>query len=200
MLIIGLTGGIGSGKSTATDLFRALNVPVIDTDTIAHQLVEPGQPLLESVFDSFGNDLRLTNGSLDRATLRRRVFADETLRKQLESLMHPAVRTEMMRQVKAIKSDYCILVIPLLIESGQESACDRILVLDCSEETQQRRVMQRPGLTIEQFNAIIKSQCSRQQRLSKADDIIYNDKDDIAALKEQVLVLHQQYMDLSKNA
>jgi len=200
MLIIGLTGGIGSGKSTATDLFRELHIPVIDTDTISHQLVEPGQPLLESLFNMFGNDLRLADGALDRATLRRRVFADETLRKQLESLMHPAIREEMMKQVKAISSDYCILAIPLLIESGQESICDRILVLDCSVETQQRRVMQRPDLTTEQFEAIIKSQCSRQQRLSKADDIIYNDSDDIAALREQVLVLHQQYMDLSKNA
>lgn len=200
MLTIGLTGGIGSGKSTTTDLFRELDVPVIDTDAIAHHLVEPGQALLEPVFQQFGRDLQRDDGSLNRDLLRERVFADETLRKQLESLMHPAIREEIMKQLDAIKADYCIIAVPLLVETGHTTDYDRILVVDCSEATQQRRVLQRQGLTNSQFQAIIKSQCTRQQRLSKADDIIYNDSDDVAVLKKQVLILHQQYLDLSKNA
>lgn len=199
MLKIGLTGGIGCGKSTATKLFREWLVPVIDADSISHQLVEVGQPLLETLFNQFGHELKQDDGSLDRATLRQQVFADKTLRKQLEALMHPAIRQEMMAQANTLNSVYCILVIPLLIESGMQSQCDRILVVDCSHATQQRRVTSRPGLSIKQFQAIIKSQCSRHERLSKADDIIYNENDDMSAIKEQIQILHQRYLDLSKN-
>ncbi len=200
MLTIGLTGGIGCGKSMAATIFAELQVPVIDADTIAHQIVAPGQPILQQLFEQFGSELKQSDGSLDRAALRARVFSDSTSRKRLEAIMHPAIRAEMQRQLQSIDADYCILVIPLLLESGQQDMCDRILVLDCVQSTQRARVLQRPGLTEEQFNAIVQAQCSRQQRLDAADDIINNDSDDINSLRQQILALHRQYIKMSKNA
>ena len=200
MLTIGLTGGIGCGKSTAAAIFAELQVPVIDADAIAHQIVAPGQVILQQLFDTFGNDLKRADGSLDRDALRARVFSDNAARKQLEDIMHPAIRTEMQRQQRSVNAEYCVLVIPLLLESGQQDICDRILVVDCLESTQRSRVMQRPGLTAEQFDAIMQSQCTRQQRLAIADDIINNNSDDINLLKQQILALHRQYVKMSKNA
>ena len=200
MLTIGLTGGIGCGKSTAAAIFAELQVPVIDADAIAHQIVAPGQVILQQLFDTFGNDLKRADGSLDRDALRARVFSDNAARKQLEDIMHPAIRAEMQRQQRSMNADYCVLVIPLLLESGQQDICDRILVVDCLESTQRSRVMQRPGLTAEQFDAIMQSQCTRQQRLAIADDIINNNSDDINLLKQQILALHRQYVKMSKNA
>jgi dephospho-CoA kinase len=200
MLTIGLTGGIGCGKSTAAAIFAELQVPVIDADTIAHQIVAPGQATLVQLLETFGSELQRADGSLDRDALRARVFSDRASRLQLEAIMHPAIRAEMQRQQQAINADYCILVIPLLLESEQQDICDRILVVDCTESTQRSRVMQRPGLSAAQFDAILQAQCSRQQRLATADDIISNDRDDINSLKQQILALHQQYVKMSKNA
>ncbi len=200
MLTIGLTGGIGCGKSTAAMLFEECQVPVIDADVIAHDVVKLGETTLDILFKTFGSDIKLADGSLDRDALRSRVFANEAERKQLETIMHPVIREEMQKQVQSLAAPYCVLVIPLLLETGQQDSYDRILVIDCSEETQQRRVLQRPGLTPEQFQSILKTQCSRAQRLAAADDILYNDTDDIQALKQQILALHQQYIKMSKNA
>ena len=200
MLTIGLTGGIGCGKSTAAAMFAELQVPVIDADEIAHQIVAPGQAILQQLFDTFGSELKRADGSLDRDALRAQVFSDNAARKQLEAIMHPAIRTEMQRQQRSINAEYCVLVIPLLLESGQQDICDRVLVLDCTENTQRHRVLKRPGLTAAQFDAILQAQCSRQRRLAIADDIINNDRDDINSLRQQILALHQQYVKMSKNA
>jgi len=200
MLTIGLTGGIGCGKSTAAMLFEECQAPVIDADIIAHTIVEPGQPTLDMLVDSFGSDILHADGSLDRDALRLRVFANQAERQQLEAIMHPVIRKTMQDQAQSLDAPYCILVIPLLLETGQQDSCNRILVIDCSEETQQRRVLQRPGLTLAQFKSILKVQCTRAQRLAAADDIINNDVDDIHKLKQQILALHQQYIKMSKNA
>ncbi len=200
MLTIGLTGGIGCGKSTAAAVFSELQVPVIDADAIAHQIVEPGQATLELLLERFGAELKQADGLLDRAALRELVFNDSDRRQELEAIMHPAIRKEMLRQRESIDADYCVLVIPLLVESGQQAICDRILALDCSESTQRERVLRRPGLSEPQFNAILQAQCSRPQRLAVADDVIINDSDDIDLLRQEIFRLHQQYIEMSKNA
>jgi len=200
MLTIGLTGGIGSGKSTATALFSELSVPVIDADIIAHNITEPGETTLDTLFEQFGSDIKRSDGSLDRAKLREQVFNNAAECKKLEAIMHPVIRSEMQRQIQAIDAPYCILVIPLLLETAQQDDFDRILVVDCTEETQRRRVLKRSGITPQQLEAILDVQCKRDQRLAAADDILYNDDDDINSLKQQILVLHQQYVKMSKNA
>jgi dephospho-CoA kinase len=199
MLTIALTGGIGSGKSTAATEFAELGVPVIDADVIAHDLVEPGSQALQMLIETFGSEIKREDGSLNRELLRSWVFNNDNKRHQLESIMHPLIREEIQRQLAASDSDYKIMVVPLLIETGNSYQYDRLLVIDASEATQQRRVMQRNGLTLEQFKLIQQAQCSRQRRLAAADDIIYNNDDDIESLKSQVLALHQRYVSQSRH-
>ena len=197
MLTVALTGGIGCGKSTVCSLFSTLNVPVIDTDTIAHQLVKPGQPALKEITDTFGNDMLLENSTLNRKALAKKIFNDPKQRDLLESILHPKIRHSVEQQLLTLKnSAYVIIAVPLLIETNQQSTYDRVLVIDCDEQLQRTRTMERDDRSIEEVEAIIESQASRQNRLSHADEIIENSLD-FASLKKQVDQCHQQYMDLA---
>ena len=193
-LKIGLTGGIGSGKSTVTELFQSLSVPVIDADIIAHQLVEPGQAALKIISQTF-DDILQADGSLNRTKLRSMVFADPDKKKQLEAILHPLVFQRMDEQARQLDAPYCILSIPLLLETHSNHRVDRILVIDCPTELQHQRVKQRDNLENEQIEQIIASQISREQRLKQADDIIDNSKS-VTELAEQVKNLHNLYLSL----
>ena len=193
MLRIGLTGGIGSGKSTAADLFGALGVPVIDADVIARELVEPGRPALAEIVAAFGNDVVDVQGRLDRRSLRARVFADPAERRRLEAILHPRIHAEMARRTAAQSAPYVLLVIPLLFEAGQRDLVDRVLVVDVSPEVQRQRVGARDGLTAEQADTMLAAQWDRQRRLDQADDVIDN-SGDLQALQRQVNDLHRRYL------
>ena len=196
MLKIGLTGGIGSGKSTIADLFSQYNIPIIDADIIARQLVEPEQPALKLIHAAFGDVVFNTNGSLDRDKLRQIVFSSKTKKKQLESILHPLVYQQMQSDFIQQTAPYSILCIPLLLETNMSPFVDRILVVDCPVETQIERVKERNQLSKAQVMAIIDSQVSRKYRLKYANDIIDNTKS-ISALADQVKKLHNQYLLLS---
>ncbi len=196
MLVVGLTGGIGSGKSTVAAHFARLGVPVIDADDISRALVAPGQPALDEVSAAFGTDLLDAHGVLDRARLRRIVLADPEQRRRLEGILHPRVRLEMSRRLGEIKAPYCILSIPLLIETGQTDRVDRILVVDCPESLQRSRVSTRNHWTAADIDAMIAVQATRSQRLQAADDVLVNDGD-IESLQHNIADLHRQYLALS---
>lgn len=196
MFIVGLTGGIGSGKSTVSALFAELGVPVIDADDIGKQLVAPGSPALEAITDIFGKTILNADGSLNRAALRDTVFDSPAQRAKLEAILHPAILDEMQRQAAQLTSPYCIFAIPLLLESNQAAYVDRVLVVDCDPALQKSRVAQRSGLNDAQIQAIMASQLSRDMRLQRAEDIIHNDTN-IDDLRPQVLTLHQKYLSMS---
>ncbi len=198
MLIIGLTGGICSGKSTVASLFSQLAVPVIDADVIARELVEPGEEALQEIVDQFGTRVLDKTGKLDRTKLRDRIFSHESDRKKLEAILHPRIRERMDQLTGQLDASYCIQVIPLLTETSQTAKIDRILVIDSSEAEQRNRLRLRDDVTEDQIQAILASQAARQQRLKIADDIIINNgsKED---LHEQVMKLHALYMRLSQN-
>jgi len=198
MLKIGLTGGIGSGKSTVAAIFETQGIPVIDTDNISHNLVLPGKPCLEKIIGYFGNNILQADGSLDRAKLRNEVFNNPDSKKQLEKIMHPIVIKEMQDQARAVIAPYCILAIPLLIETQLQHSVDRILVVDLSEELQLKRVQERSKLSPNEIKAIMKTQSSREERRIHAHDIIDN-SGDISRLKPQVLKLHNLYIRRSHN-
>lgn len=197
MLVVALTGGIGSGKSTACELFKALGTPVIDADVIAHQLVQPEQPALNEITQHFGKALLTADGQLDRAKLRQMIFSDQAKKAQLEAILHPRIRQEMNRQIAALSSSYCIVAIPLLVETGQTGFADRILVIDLPETEQRKRACQRDQQSEREIEAIISTQASRGERLAIADDIIHNDGD-LEELNQQVSALHQQYHSVRK--
>lgn len=196
MLRIGLTGGIGSGKSTVSKLFHDLGAPVIDADVIAHQIVEPGQPALKQLAATFGSEFLNADGSLNRAKLRELVFSDPSQKKRLERLLHPLIRAKMAEKIAQLDSPYCIVSIPLLLETQMTDLVDRILVIDCPVATQIERVENRDGLSAEQISRIIASQVSRKTRLARADDIIDNSKP-ARQLAEQVKKLHNLYLKRS---
>jgi dephospho-CoA kinase len=189
---VGLTGGIASGKTTVSNLFAALGVPVIDSDAIARDVVAPGRPALRAIVDRFGTAVLQADGTLDRRRLRSLVFADPQARRDLEKITHPAIRAEMDRRSADAGGDYQILAIPLLVEGGGRGRVDRVLVVDCPEETQLRRVMARDGASETEARAMISAQAGREARLAAADDIIRNDGD-LARLHERVQALHAQY-------
>jgi len=193
---IGLTGGIASGKSTVADLFAARGVTVLDTDLIAREVVEPGQPALARVVEAFGPGVLGPDGRLDRPALRARVFADPAARQRLEGILHPAIRAELARQSVAAGGDYQILVIPLLVEGGRVDTVDRVLVVDCPVETQLERLTARDGETAEGARRIIASQASREARLAAADDVIVN-AGQPAELAAQVAALDAKYRQLA---
>ncbi len=195
-LIVGLTGGIGSGKTAVSDLFAELGIDIIDADLIAREVVEPGQPALSKIQLKFGNDILLENGSLNRTALREKVFQDESAKRWLNSLLHPLIRETMRLRCEQAKSDYCILAVPLLIENGLTTMVNRVLVVDVNEELQLARASSRDGVDRKNIQAIMQSQASRQQRLAKADDIIDNNRDK-SALIEQVNQLHHTYLELA---
>ena len=194
MLIVGLTGGIGSGKSTVSRLFANLDVPVIDTDVIAHELVAPGQPALAQIADVFGNTMLNSAGELDRDRLRQQVFDDNDKRLALENILHPLIKQSALLQIHQLHNAYCILVVPLLVEKGWQSIVHRILVVDASEELQRQRVKQRNGLPDRELNAIMRLQATREQRLSLADDVIVNNES-VSHIEIQVRNLHLKYLE-----
>jgi len=196
MLRIGLTGGIGSGKSTIATLFAAHGVPVIDADAIAHRLTLPGTPTSIRVLQLFGPDIAASSGSIDRQCLARRIFHDSKARAQLEEILHPQIRAEMQRQQKYMDAPYCLLVIPLLFETDQSDMVDRVLVVDVDEDSQIARVAARDGRSAAEIRAILSSQTDRAQRLKMADDVIINTAD-VSALKAQVDALHRKYLALA---
>ncbi|MFM0136213.1 dephospho-CoA kinase [Caballeronia grimmiae] len=199
MFSIGLTGGIGSGKSTVADLFAARGVPLIDTDIIAHQVTAPGGVAMPLIASEFGSGFLAPDGSLDRARMRELVFTDDTAKARLEAVLHPLIRAETERQRQAAGGPYHIVVVPLLVESGNwASRVSRVLVVDCPVETQIERVMRRNGFPREQVLAIIAKQASRETRLAAADDIVLNDEAaTLGTLAGQVDELHARYLELA---
>ncbi|AAZ98320.1 dephospho-CoA kinase [Thiobacillus denitrificans ATCC 25259] len=199
MFTIGLTGGIGSGKSAAAERFAELGVPVIDTDVIAHELTRPGSRALDVIRASFGEAVIAADGSLDRPVLRRRVFVDPAARRQLEAILHPLILHEVKARLASLSGPYAVAVIPLLVETGAYDApVDRIAVVDCPEELQIARTIARSGLTPDEVGAILAAQAARPARLAVADDVIVN-TGSLAALRDQVDALHQRYLTLAAN-
>ncbi|HTL19959.1 MAG TPA: dephospho-CoA kinase [Steroidobacteraceae bacterium] len=196
---VGLTGGIASGKSTAAKFFGALGVPILDSDQIARDVVEPGQPPLERLIERFGQKILTPDGHLDRPALRDIVFSDPKARADLEALTHPAIGAAMEARSAAAGGPYQILVIPLLVEKNLASHVDRVLVVDCEEELQIRRLRNRDGSTSAQVEAILKAQAPRAARLKAADDIIHNDTN-MSAVRDQVAALHARYLEFAARA
>lgn len=195
-LRIGLTGGIASGKSTVSGLFESLGVAVIDTDIIARELVQPGQPALDEIRAAFGSAVFSADGTLNRSAMRHRVFADHAARQQLEAILHPRIRQETLHRMAATMGDYVVVVVPLLNDSPLRDQLDRILVVDCDEDTQLKRLLTRDAESKEQARRILASQPGREQRLAIADDIIHNDMD-VESLASQVSALHDIYTSLA---
>jgi len=193
MYRVGLTGGIASGKTTVANLFAALGIPVIDTDVIARQVVEPGESALAAVVHAFGQQVLGADGRLDRPRMREQIFGDAQARQQLEAILHPAIRAEMERQSRAAGGPYQVLVIPLLVEGGRREHLDRVLVVDVPETTQIERLVRRDGVPREQAEAALRSQASREARLAFADDVIENTAD-LVALESRVVRLHEEYL------
>lgn len=194
---VGLTGGIGSGKSTVAELFAKLGVHVIDTDEIAHELTRPGGEAIAPIRVAFGAEVIAQDGSLDRARMRRLVFRDVQARKRLEAILHPLIRAESNRRVEGAASPYAILVIPLLVEGGVDrSRIGRVLVVDCPEAGQLERAMRRSSLPEAEVRAILASQATREQRLAAADDVIDNSGAP-GALEGQISRLHEKYLTLA---
>ena len=195
---IGLTGGIGSGKTEVSRYFGTLGVPVIDTDIIARELVTRGQPALAEIAAEFGSGILDAQGDLDRAKLRGVVFADPARRRQLENILHPRIRDRAFALAEQCDAAYCIIVIPLLVESGQDYPLDRILVVDVPTEVQYRRVARRDGISREQIASVLVAQADRATRLRAADDVIVNDGD-MNALHRKIDALHQRYLKLASS-
>jgi dephospho-CoA kinase len=200
-LRVGLTGGIGSGKSLVGAEFTALGVPVLDADAVAREIVIPGSSLLDAIVEKFGGAAIDKGGQLRRNYLRERIFTAPQERRALESILHPRIRTllEERAQRLAVHPGYCVISIPLLVESGWQDSVDHILVVDAPEETRIKRVLARDGLTREQVEAIMRTQASPEERLSHADDVIVNDGDG-AQLRQQVETLHHHYVRLARSA
>ena len=198
MYIVGLTGGIGSGKTAASDYFAlSYDIEIVDADIVAREVVMQGQPALQSIADHFGQHILLEDGSLNRAALRAIVFADPQQRKILESITHPAIRAMIQHKLTISRSPYTLLVSPLLFESGQYQFAHRNLVIDVSEELQWQRAAARDNVSSEQIKQIMAAQLSREARLSRADDIAINNGD-LAYLHLQLDELHQKYLQLSR--
>ena len=201
-LTVGLTGGIGSGKSTVADLFAALGAGVVDTDAITHELTCANGAALPAIFAAFGDGVRRSeDGALDRGAMRRLVFGDTTAKTRLEAILHPLIRQASLARVRALNAradvPYVLLVVPLLVESGAYAqAVDRVLLVDCDEALQRTRVMARNGLSETEVQAIIDSQATRAARRALADDVVTNDSDH-AALRAQVAALHRRYLELA---
>jgi dephospho-CoA kinase len=196
MLRIGLTGGVASGKTTVANLFADAGAVVLDTDVIAREVVEPGEPALAALVEALGKNILGADGRLDRALLRRRLFGDEALRRRVESILHPAILATLGRQSADAGGPYQLLVIPLLVENDLAGLVDRVLVVDCPEERQIERLMQRDGETREGAGAMLAAQVSREKRLAAADDVIVNDGT-LADLAARVADLDRKYRALA---
>ena len=198
MLRVGLTGGIGSGKSAVADIFAELGVPIIDADVIAREVTAREQPVLQELADFFGADILTESHELDRSKLRDIIFADPIQRKWLEEKLHPLIRSSIKSQIKHLSSPYCIAVIPLLVESPSIDYIDRVLVVDVEPDIQIARASQRDNKDPKHIAAIMQSQSQRDERLAIADDVIHNDST-LEALRKQVLILHQMYLELTED-
>ena len=196
IFVVVLTGGIASGKTAVSDLFSEKGVPVVDTDLIARKVVEAGSPALDRIATTFGPDFLDEKGNLDRKKMREAIFTDPDQKKRLESILHPAIATEAMRQVSARPEPWCLLVVPLLAESGRYQWVDRVLVVDVDESTQIERVMARDHIDRSQAEAILSAQASRQQRLAIADDVIDN-SGSLEDLELQVEALYRKFSTLA---
>lgn len=197
-LVVGVTGGIGSGKSTVCAAFERHGIPTIDTDQVAREVVMPGTDGLAAVVAEFGPGVLAADGTLDRPALRRIVFADPERRVVLEALLHPRIRARVREHLAAVTTPYCLVGIPLLTERSGHGYLDRVLVVDCPEEIQIARVMSRDKLTASEVAAIMGSQASRQERLAIADDVVTNTSD-LTAIHAQVDILHDRYLELARN-
>lgn len=197
MFAVGLTGGIGAGKSTVADLFSDVGVTVIDTDVIARTLVAPGRETLTEIHAAFGDTVIAPDGTLDRPALRRKVFADIAARRRLEAILHPAIRRVVEAELAGVRTPYALVVIPLLVETGgYRDLLDRVLVVDCPEAMQLERVMARSALSRDEAAAILAAQAARDERLAVADDVIGN-TGAADALLPQVAALHRKYLELA---
>ena len=195
--IVGLTGGIGSGKSAAATLFEEFGAAVVDTDAIAHALTAPGGTAIAPIRAAFGDEVVAPNGALDRAAMRRKVFTDAQAKGRLEAILHPMIRAEADRRSAAARAPYVVLVVPLLVESGgYRSRVQRIAVVDCPEAVQVARVMSRSGLSAGEARAIMAAQVGREARLAVADDVIDNGGE-LAALRPQIEALHRRYLEMA---
>jgi dephospho-CoA kinase len=192
MITIVLTGGIASGKTSVSDCFARLGVTVIDTDVIAREVVEPGQPALDRITEVFGNDFLTSEGRLDRQKMRQAIFSDPDQKSRLEAILHPLIAEEVMRRVAELDSVYCILVIPLYAQSSAYTRIDHVLVVDVEEELQIERVIARDQVSRKQAQSILSAQASRSDRLALADDIIDN-SGDLSELMDKVEALHNNY-------
>jgi len=198
LFVVGLTGGIGSGKSTAANLFVQRGAALVDTDVLAHRLTGPGGAAMPAIVEAFGPPSARPDGALDRAWMRAQAFGDPVQRTRLEAILHPMIRAAADRELRHVAAPYALLAVPLLAgRGGYRERMDRILVVDCSRDRQIDRVVQRSGLAPEQVMAIIAVQPTREQRLAMADDVIDNDGEEFA-LAPQVDVLHQQYLRLAQ--
>lgn len=196
MFVVGLTGGIGSGKTIVSDHFKALGITIVDADVVSRVVVEPGTPALKEIAERHGEDILLPDGNLDRRKLRQIIFDNKDEKQWLESLLHPLIGMETARQLQTSQSPYTIFVSPLLLEIGQYKMTNRILVVDVPEELQVQRTTERDQTSAESVKNIMATQASRQQRLEKADDVLVNDSD-IASLLKKVDALHKKYLQLA---
>ena len=197
--VVGLTGGIGSGKSAVSERFEALGIKIVDADVASRVVVERGQPALAKIAEHFGAELITPEGDLDRAALRQKVFADEGERRWLEQLLHPLINAYLRTELDSAESPYAILAHPILVETGQNAICDRVLVVDVPEAVQLERTMARDNNTEEQVRNIMAAQASREERLAAADDVIVNDQD-LAHLDRDTQRLHRDYLELAAAA
>ncbi len=194
---VGLTGGIGSGKSAVADMLARRGAAIIDTDQIAHQLTAPGGGAMPQIASTFGNDFLTSDGALNRAAMRERVFSDPTAKQQLEAILHPLIGQQTLIEAERTPGSYLVFVVPLLVESGRwRDRVDRVLVVDCGEALQLERVMRRSQLSAEQVRAIMATQASRAQRLAVATDVVVNDQP-MAALEQTVAALHQRFLEMA---
>lgn len=194
--VIGVTGGIGSGKTAATDAFIALGINVVDADLMSREVVKPGKPALAAIAEHFGQNILQADGWLDRKALREVIFHDASEKKWLESLLHPLIRQEIITRLQSSESPYTLLSSPLLLETDQHKLCNRVLLIDAPEALQLQRTLERDHSSADTVRAIMASQFSRQQRLDMADDVIVNDTD-LASLHNAVLTMHEKYLELS---
>lgn len=194
--VVGLTGGIGSGKTTVANLFAELGITLVDADIVSREVVAKDSEGLAKIVEHFGETILLDNGELNRAALRQRIFSNTADREWLNALLHPLIRAEMLSQLEKADSPYAILVVPLLFENGLDSLVNCTLVVDISPELQTKRTIERDAVSAEQVQNIINSQASRAEKLSKADDVIDN-QGTISVLKGKVAVLHNKYLTLA---
>ena len=194
---IGLTGGIASGKTTVSDFFKKLGIQVIDADVISHEVTKPDGSAFEEIMSSFGSTILNENGLIDRKKMRAIIFNDQNKKEELEEIIHPKVREEMLKLISQSNDHYLIISVPLLVETGMDQMLDRTLVVDCSEETQIDRLMHRDKITFQEAQSILINQANRSARLKVADDLILNEKNvNLSELEKEVLELHKRYSKL----